>query len=67
MGLHHLPHLLHLGHAMARDKVNKSSLQVLFFPQRLIERTRARIVDSKPDEITIEPLPIECKMKVFQS
>ena len=32
---------------------------------RLIERTRARIVDSKPDEVTIEPLPIESKMKVF--
>jgi len=30
---------------------------------RLIERTRARIVDSKPDEVTIEPLPIESKMK----
>ena len=33
---------------------------------RLIERTRARIVDRKPDEVTIEPLPIESKMKVFQ-
>ena len=32
---------------------------------RLIERARARIVDSKTDEITIEPLPIESKMKVF--
>jgi len=33
---------------------------------RLIERPRARIVNSTKDEITIEPLPIESKMKVFQ-
>ena len=53
---------------MAGDQVNNHDFKFLYeFFSRLIERARAKIMNTKTDEITIEPLPIECKMKVFQS